>query len=724
MYIRFTLITLLLLSASAQASTEWMTDVDRAFATALAEQRTVLVHVRSRCKGACNAKADKMLAAIDAQPLVAHLLPSVVLLRVEEEKVRGPVVELNRKTKPPFVSIVDATGQQIHTFHGEKLNLQVITAALQDVHDSRSLLARSALQRKQGNVASAEYLLGHAFLRMRGAFRAAEKLELAAAAFRKAGDEAMAQYATIDAGFAWYAAYQRPRALRMIADVMEKPVNATVEANGWYMRGAMERMNTRNAVAIKNFRKAYELAPIDSEVFALARDVLRDLDPNPLPPKEGITTEAVVRLMPPARRTVTGHAEFAAEVRGEASRVEFYLDGTRAATDDKAPYRSKLDLGPTPRARTVKAVAYDASNRAIGEAVVIVNDRADAFRINITMPVGPRVLGTTVVETDVVVPPGRTLQRVELYWKDDLVANLTAPPLRHALRINGEFGYLRAVALLDDGTAAEETKLFNVEGSTELVDVSAVNFIATVLNDAGNPVPGLTAKDFAVEEEQRRVDVNVRQALDEPVTIGVAIDSSSSMSRYVPFVGMAASKLVESTVREQDRAFVVSFDSAPRLIHPRSNDVASMRSAIFELRNLGGTSIYDGVTFALQQFQEISGRRVLVILSDGQEGKSSGNADACVRLAKTIGVPIYALIPRGGQRLLNPLTRLAELTGGESTVVSEETLTKALERIAAEIRGQYLLSFQAPNAPSGSWRELTVRTPKGKVRTITGYYAK
>ncbi|HEX9982084.1 MAG TPA: VWA domain-containing protein [Thermoanaerobaculia bacterium] len=742
MYIRFTVVLFLLLSAPAQAGVEWTSDVAAAFATARAEDRAVLLHVRSRCRGQCNAEYDKILASLGADPLVAHVIPAVVLLRVEEDHVRGVAADLLRKHKPPFVTLIDGAGQPLKTARGTpithrksgksvtfngvgQLSQQWLIETLQDAYDARAVLARSVKQRLGGNVASADYLLGHVLLRFRMPVQAAERLDVAVKGFRTAGDEAMAQYATIDAAFAWYAGNQKARGRAMISEIMEKPVNVTVEANGWYMRGAMERMIKADRLAINHFRKAYQLAPLGSDVFNMANEALKELDPSPLPPKEGLVAQTLVRLTPPARRTVTGHADFAAEVTGKASRVEFYLDGTRVATDKTAPYRTKIDVGPTPRARTVKAVAFDAQGRAMGESLATVNDREDAFRVNITSPVGPEVMGTATVETNVVVPPGRKLDRVELYWKDDRIATIAALPVRHAVRMNGQFGYLRAVAILDDGSTSEETKLYNVEGSTELMDVSAVTFIATVLDNRGEPVPGLTSKDFTVQDEGKRTDVSVREGVEEPVTIGIAIDSSSSMSAYAPHLGETAARLVEATVRPQDVAFVAAFDSSARIIRPRSNDVAAMRAAIFELRNLGGTSIYDGVTFALQQFQEVSGKRVLVVLSDGAEGTSTGDADAAVRLAKTVGVPIYALIPHGGQKFFNPLAKLAELTGGESFFLNQdEDVDIALKRIAAEIRGQYLLSFQAPAAPSGTWRELKVKTGKGKVRTITGYFAK
>jgi VWFA-related protein len=193
------------------------------------------------------------------------------------------------------------------------------------------------------------------------------------------------------------------------------------------------------------------------------------------------------------------------------------------------------------------------------------------------------------------------------------------------------------------------------------------------------------------------------------------------------YVIRAATEFLGRALRPQDQAFVVAFDTGPRLVHPRSNDTAAMREAVYRLSPQGGTSIFDGVTFSLQQFQGIVGKKALLVLSDGNEGRSSASARECERLARTIGVPVYVVIPPTGKRYQNSLSGIAGDTGGTMFFAPpEETFSELFARLAEEMRGQYVLSFTRPaGVKPGSWRAIRVgvRRPDANVRAIQGYRA-
>jgi VWFA-related protein len=376
----------------------------------------------------------------------------------------------------------------------------------------------------------------------------------------------------------------------------------------------------------------------------------------------------------------------------------------------------------------VKARAFDAREQPIGEAAVTINDRADAFVVNIVSPASDVIEGTANAEVDVRMPPGHGLKSVELSWNGKPFATLSRPPFRAPLTVtSGEIGYLRAVATLDDGTTAEGTKLYNTVTS-EVVEVGAVTLIASVVDAAGKRIAGLQSRDFAVLDEGTPVAAMLRSAEDEPATIGIAVDSSSSMAGKQLYVIRAAADFLTRALRPQDEAFVVAFDDAARLAHPRSHDAASLRTSVLDLVPSGGTSMFDGVTFALQQFQGIPGKRALIVLSDGREGTSSASAKECARLARQIGVPVYVIVPPGGARSGHALAEIAEATGGLMFYATpEEELPQLSERIADEVRGQYVLSFTRPQGVRpGTWRTIRVNV-RGRnganVRTIQGYRA-
>ena len=742
-------------------SIPWHTAPNAATAVARAQGKMLLVYFQRDCD-ACNRETAAMFAKAARDEVFQRALDSYLPLRVSAKTPAHPIVdELANDGKPPLLAIYDPAGVQLALVEPSKLKWERIGELLLAYRSARPLVVKAAEARLAGDTATADFIIGHAMLRAGDARRAAERLDRAASAFEKRGDAAAQQFAEIAGGQAWYATGRTNRGRTQIQDVARNAANDAVAAEAHYQLGAINesQINTSIAVpqsrpagpgrparaqetgvgpmvsvrqrspgamfaAISEYRKAYALAPVGSATLEAARAALARLDKEPLPPKEG--AGAKLRLVAPARATVTGDAEFLAIGDPAIARVEFFIDDQRVASRTRAPFRANIDVGATARARTVKARAFDSAGAPIGEAVVTVNDRADAFFVTIVSPVTSTLNGAADVELDVRVPAGRKLSDVELSWNGAPLATLTQPPFRGRVEAGGEVGYLRAVARLDDGTTAEATKLFNAEVA-ETLEVAVVTLIATVSDATGKRVGGLAASDFVVLDEGKRVAAEMRSSEDEPVTIGIAIDSSSSMSGSHLYVVRAAAEVLARGMRAQDEAFVVAFDTAPRIAHPRSKDVDSLRASVLDLVPRGGTSIFDGVSFALQQFQGIPGKRALIVLTDGREGKSSSSARECERLARALGVPIYLIVPPRGEKNGHALLEIAELTGGVLySARPVEQLAPLADGIAEELRGQYVLSFARPaDAKPGEWRSVgvSVQGRDAKVRTIEGYRA-
>ncbi|MDQ3283815.1 MAG: VWA domain-containing protein [Acidobacteriota bacterium] len=758
-------VTLVLFSSVAQAADApaipWHSVPAAAIAVAKAQGKMLLVYARRADCERCNEPVEAMFdEAAKDEIVLGRILETFLPLRIDETSPAHPIVnELTRSAKPPVVAIYDVSGLQLTMRGGEKWKWATIAELLLRFRGSREIAARSAALRLEGQTPAADYLAGYVLLNAREWRRAADRFDLSARAYEAAHETESQQLAEVPGAHAWFVAGMKKRGLMTLQEIIRQPASPIVAAEAYFRMGAMEEASATISKSIPNsriatpggkstddalsmqtvttkdmramgraltaYRKSYELAAPGSATLAAAKEALARLDDRPLPPKD--KSVATVRLIPPARQTITGEAEFLAEVSGKAAHVDFFLDDKKVATQMKAPFRAAFDVGPTARARTIKARAFDVREQAIGEAAITINDRADAFLVNIVSPATDVLEGTANAEVDVRVPPGRNVKSVELSWNGKPFATLTRPPFRAPVTVtSGEIGYLRGVATLDDGTTAEGTKLFNTVTS-EMVEVGAVTLIASVTDGAGKRIRGLQSKDFAVLDEGSPVAPTLRSAEDEPVTIGIAVDSSSSMAGKQLYVIRAAADFLGRGLRPQDEAFVVAFDNSARLVHPRSHDAASLRSAVLDLVPSGGTSMFDGLTFALQQFQGIPGKRALIVLSDGREGTSSASARECARLARQIGVPVYVIVPPGGAKSEHALTDIAEATGGlmfHATPIAD--LPQLSDRIAEEVRGQYVLSFTRPaGVRSGSWRtvRVNVRGRDATVRTIQGYRA-
>jgi len=717
----------------------WQTDPKVALDAARADEKMLLVYVRDNCSGACNAESDAMFEKAAADEVYLRSAGAFVPLRIDKGNAGSTSLDkLSRHPGRPLVAIYDASGVMMAFLNKGKLKWEHVGELLLRFRAVRELVAHSVALRASGDDAWANYVLSRALFSAHEIPLAANRADLAAKAFAKRGETEAQERAEVFAGFAWYAVGARDRGMKLVERVARLGTSATAIAEANLRMGAMfelagdvqvtpgsvVKVAQNKARALTHYRKAYELAAPGSQTLAAARGALSRIDDRPLPPKDGV--ESVLRLIPPARQTLTGDAEFLAQAGAGVERVDFFLDGKQVASLKRAPFRTTINVGPTPRVRTVNARAFDAAGKAIRDTELTINDRFDAFLVSIVAPVSDVLDGETSLELDVVAPPARKVKNVEVFWNDERKAVLTGAPYR--TRITGranELGYVRAVATLDDGTSAEASKLFNTVAET--IEVGAVTLIASVTDKKGTRIGGLRAADFSVQDERQPVVPELRSSESEPVTIGIAIDSSSSMIGKQFYVIRAAAEFLSRGLRAQDEAFVVSFDTTPRLVHPRSRDTASLRAAVLDLVPRGGTSIFDGITFALQQLQSIAGKRALIVLTDGREGASSASARECDRLARELGVPVYLIVPPGGEEKLNAVRGIVEATGGvmhHAQPVDE--LAALADRIADEVRGQYVLSFTRPaGVKTGDWRAIgvSVRGRDAIVRTIQGYRA-
>lgn len=736
------LFALFLPLVAAAATVEWQTDPDAAVALAQRDGRMLLVYYRLTTNGPSNA-AERAIAQMSADEVFVHSLDAFVPLRVDH---RTDSQKWLKTPREPLLALYDASGTPLAEFWKVRSGWKAVAEDVLRFRGVRELVAQSAALRLADNATAADFLLGYV---MRETRRLEESMNVflrAAEGFARNGDTVSEQLARLGAAGSQFAYGQKPQARAELNKILANAASQDVEAEATLLLASIFEANARTPVssvprgkmlppvarspvalspAIKLYRDAYVLAASGSTTEASARSALERLDNAPLPSKGD--ANASLRIIPPPRTTFTGHSQFLIEAPPATARVDVFLDEEKVATRTRKPFRVAFDVGSTPRLRVVKARAFDSSGALLGETTLPINDRLDNFYVTIVNPATRTIRGRTPVQVDVKAPPERSVSSVAILWNGEPVATLTRPPYESIVAAQEPtLSYLEAVATLDDGTTASATRVYNGELG-ETVDVAAVTVLATVTGADGNPQRGLTAADFVIEDEGTRVKHDLLSDDDDPVTIGIAIDSSSSMQGRQLYALRAATRFLERALRTNDQAFVVAFDTRARLVHERSSDLDSLRASILDLMPAGGTSIFDAATFALQQFQGIPGRKALIVVSDGREGTSSASAREAERLARTVGVPIYLFVPPGGGgRLGHALSQLSDLTGGTLYhSIAEKDFDTTYDRLAAELRAQYVLQFRRPSGvASGEWRTIRVTAPPGaNVRTIAGYRA-
>ncbi len=425
-----------------------------------------------------------------------------------------------------------------------------------------------------------------------------------------------------------------------------------------------------------------------------------------LPPRvtrSAPVARSVIRILPPRQRPATGKTRFQtlASIDGIA-RVEFLLDGVEVAADDRPPFSANIDLGSEPTAHQVEVIAYSRSDRELGRHSILVNDESSPFRVQIAGLSGEPTSGEVEVRARVSIPPATELDRVEFYWNDELGATLEAPPYRATLTSAdpSPSDFVRVVAYLSDGTANEDAWLLSAPGPSERIDVNLVEVYAVVTDKQGQPVDGLALEDFEVSLKGRAQQVESFGPAEEvPLVLGVVIDTSESMYPLMIETKQAGAQFLLETVREDDRAFLVDFDTQPRLAHTTTGDVADLLRAFGRLEADGYTALYDAIIFALLQLEEAEGRKALVLLSDGDDYRSKFSQNRCIEFGRDLGVPVYiiglaGIHTEGRSFRKTDLEGITESTGGRIFYIREVgQLSTAYAQINAELRSQYLITF-------------------------------
>ena len=271
----------------------------------------------------------------------------------------------------------------------------------------------------------------------------------------------------------------------------------------------------------------------------------------------------------------------------------------------------------------------------------------------------------------------------------------------------------------------------------------------SVLDQTGRAVPTLQLKDFELKIDGKVVEIGDLARSDTPIRLAMLFDNSSSVTIAREFEKNAAIRFFRRVIRpDKDKAALFSVADYTRLEQAFTSDVSQLTQAIDLFPEpKGATALLDGIVEVAEYLKAANGRRVVVIVSDGEdtysdlkttlEGvvKSLHVNDCQVYVVKTKDFENFKRTGvRGGNANIRALTaerrmiELAEQTGGAVySPIDDDEMKQAFERIAAELSQQYILSYYPEDETQkpGEFRtiSLTVKSkPNMTIRTRKGYY--
>lgn len=284
------------------------------------------------------------------------------------------------------------------------------------------------------------------------------------------------------------------------------------------------------------------------------------------------------------------------------------------------------------------------------------------------------------------------------------------------------------------------------------VTTALVHLVATVTDHHHKLVTDLGRSDFSVlEDGVPRPIEKFERPTNLPLRIALLLDTSNSIRPRFSFEQNAAIDFLDDVMlRHRDVAFLMTFDSTPQVIQDFTGDLGDLTEAIQKQRAGGGTALWDAVYKASEKLahaplpsgEDAEVRRIIVVLTDGEDNMSDRSMEQAVEAAERSDVSLYGISTNNdwvavdgkapeknfkskGEHLME---QFADQTGGRAFFpYSLDDLSLSFQNVSEELRSQYFMAYSpAGHVENGQYRkiEIHVNRPGLIVHARHGYYAR
>jgi len=321
--------------------------------------------------------------------------------------------------------------------------------------------------------------------------------------------------------------------------------------------------------------------------------------------------------------------------------------------------------------------------------------------------------------------------------------------------------------------AAAAATLVAQDGFKLKSKVELVNVTATVSDDSGRFVSGLSQGDFTIYEDNEKQEIKFFSADRVPVSLGILLDTSGSMTPdKMDYARAAINRFTQELLEPEDELFLMTFSRSSHLLQDWTTDRRLISRALSRVEGDGGTAMYDAVADALPiTAGGKHEKKAILLISDGNDRNSTMSVNELRQAIRESETLVYALgvdasgrtfqidkprqpnplpipfpLPRGRGRGFpqiifgggrgsvqmdehvnaDSLRRITDDTGGRTEIVHGfKDLDQATERIADELSKQYYLGYSSTRPKDGRWHAIRVEMKDRKliVRARRGYLA-
>ena len=270
------------------------------------------------------------------------------------------------------------------------------------------------------------------------------------------------------------------------------------------------------------------------------------------------------------------------------------------------------------------------------------------------------------------------------------------------------------------GASSGQDTVFRTE--TRLVEV-----YATIRDHNGRYLDGLTKDRFEVRDNGQAQPLAAFESNTSSLSCAILLDTTGSMADVLPVVKNSVIKLIDA-MSDGDSVAVFGFANGLNRLQEFTTDKASAKQAVLRTRAAGATALFDAVSEVAREISPRSGKKALVVFTDGEDNASLLNASRAVQRAKKAGVPVYTIAEGDALKtkdLLKELKDISEGTGAASYEAhSSKNIADIFQEISGDLNHTYMLAYKPPPDSTQRWRTIqlsVVGVKDAKIRAKEGY---
>ena len=410
------------------------------------------------------------------------------------------------------------------------------------------------------------------------------------------------------------------------------------------------------------------------------------------------------------------------------ARVTISIDGQDIAAGLRYPYRISVDLGPKAVEHKIAINAVAPQNKRVRWTETI-----NRGLLPLSVKVAPVDLDARLFEARVTAPKDDPVAAVELWDQGQRLASIESEPYRFTVPQDVlTTKFVQVTVRTRSGEEAADFWSNGGEMHVENVDVRTVPIYVSVVDDhSGATRDDIDPSLFRIIDNGTEAKIlEFSKAFNQPISIVLLLDASTSMFYTMPAATKAAQIFVKHTLKKGDRCAIYTIRDTPRREQALTDDLGAVQKALENLQARGRTSLFDAIHTASRELKDEKNRRAIVVLTDGGDTSSMMSFDEIDKAATEAGIPLYFIAYESGDATelqdMDRMKYLANQTGGVVATASAANLQQKYGDIEKDLRAQYAILYQITDfAKHNEWRKIHVQlaSPRLTARTIRGYFA-